>query len=457
MSEVTQFPKETAHSERVGAATGIPLALFCGSSSTPEDKQLDITEVQKQVEKERDYSIYAEELFHDGKALEFISKSCSRYHEGDKLIIKALILSFVSTKIINSKGLHITINGSEGEGKSDAAFVVMNHLPRENVIKGHFSDKSLFYMPLKPRTVIVMDDQTLSPDFEDTLKASTSDWTVPFPYHTVGQNREPVELSIPERCPRWFIRVTSEFDEQTADRMLIMKVDESLEQKNSVKSIIDRHVMDPSLSDKDSEKVIISRMIFDKIPDCKVSIPFADKISFDLLDISKRSYRIFLSIIMAFAIMSFPKREVVNEETKKADDGREVKIQTIAANEEDFENALELFSESQCNKKLNFTSLQLSFLDFLDMKYESDVDPGFYYKDLAVAFGEYRGKTCAMNTFSQIVHGRKERNTPSLEDIPGITLIQGINTRQKMILWNREEYRKWKAGGMNSMFKLVKN
>jgi len=436
---------------------GLDLAGYCEESNTPEEKQLDISKAIEQVEEDKRLHDIAARILKEGRALDFICNSCSQIHYGDKSIIKALISSYTSTKVINNKGLHVTINGSAGEGKSDAALTVMKHLPRESVINGHFSDKSLFYMDdLKPRTVILMDDQKLSPELEDSLKASTSDWTKPYPHHTVGKNLEPVTKYIPERCPRWIARVTSEFDEQTADRMLIMKVDESLEQKNHVKALIDKHAMNSSLEEEESEGIKISRLIFGMIPDCKVNIPFAARIKYDMTETSKRSYHILLSLITAFAILNLYQRKIVKTEEKKLDNGQTVKIMTIEANEDDFNAALEIFNESQYNKKLNFEPIQLEFVDFLNAKLESDAD-GYFFKMLSEMFGEYRGKTCSSASLSQIINGRDDRNAPSLERIPGITTTYGNYSRQKKLLWNREEYRRWKESGSYTVFELVKS
>jgi hypothetical protein len=65
--------------------------------------------------------------------------------------------------VLNSKGLHVSISGESGKGKSHTMDTMRSLVPSEFRNDGRVSDKALFYMDeLHPGTVITLDDVALS-------------------------------------------------------------------------------------------------------------------------------------------------------------------------------------------------------------------------------------------------------------------------------------------------------
>ena len=101
----------------------------------------------------------SQEILRGGDPLSFFLETFGKYHEGDQSVAECLVHSLVSRSIINSKGLHVSITGESGKGKSHAIDTMRTLIPQEYRLEGRVSDKALFYMEdLIPGMVITLDD-----------------------------------------------------------------------------------------------------------------------------------------------------------------------------------------------------------------------------------------------------------------------------------------------------------
>ncbi len=160
-------------------------------------------------------------------------------HEGDETAAECLIMSLASRSVINTKGLHVSVTGECGKGKSHTLTTMLKLVSERFRISGAMSNKALFYMEgLQPGKVIVLDDTSLSEDMSGILKGVTTSFRKPFLYRTVNKDRKGQVCTIPERCIWWIAKVEGSGDDQVFNRMLTCWIDDSPEQDNRVLSRI---------------------------------------------------------------------------------------------------------------------------------------------------------------------------------------------------------------------------
>ncbi len=273
-------------------------------------------------------------LLFEGKPLSFLLDTFARSHEGDVQVAQCLIHSLISRTVINSKGLHVSISGESGKGKSHAIDTMRTLIPPESRIEGRVSDKALFYMEdLLPGTVITLDDVNLSDQMQEVLKGVTSSFQKPFPYCTVNKDRKPQVCTIPERCVWWIAKVEGAGDDQVFNRMLTCWIDDTEEQ--------DRKVLDRALASAEqlpdsqsgvNENVQICRQMWKELSPVWVVIPFAQRIRFQSAE-NRRNPDMLLDLIRTHAgIHQFQReRQMVNGTV------------CVVATEEDFDQAARLF------------------------------------------------------------------------------------------------------------------
>jgi len=81
-------------------------------------------------------------------------------HEGDEVVAECLIMSLASRSVINTNGLHVSVTGESGKGKSHAFSAMLRQVPDRYRLEGAMSNKALFYLEdLQPGSVIVFDDR----------------------------------------------------------------------------------------------------------------------------------------------------------------------------------------------------------------------------------------------------------------------------------------------------------
>jgi hypothetical protein len=179
----------------------------------------------------------AERILTTADPIPYMLDTFSHDHEGDRVVAECLIMSLASRSVINSKGLHVSITGESGKGKSHAIDTMMNLVPPEVRLSGRMSDKALFYIKdLQPGMVIALDDVTLSDQMQEILKGVTTSFQRPFTYRTVSKDRNAVTCTIPERCVWWIAKVEGAGDDQVFNRMLTAWIDDSEEQDKRVLS-----------------------------------------------------------------------------------------------------------------------------------------------------------------------------------------------------------------------------
>jgi hypothetical protein len=159
---------------------------------------------------------------------------------------------------------------------------MLNLLPEIFRLKGTVSNKALYYHDsLRPGTVLLFDDVSLSDDLQEVLKSATTNFKEPIEHRTVTADRQLRVCAIPERGVWGRARGEDPGDDQVMNRMLTVWIDDSKEQDRAVLEHMKRAeatVPDPG----ENEAVQTARAIWEAVKEevLPVRIPFARRIHF---------------------------------------------------------------------------------------------------------------------------------------------------------------------------------
>lgn len=410
--------------------------------TTPGELEKMLLRVQVSSDDSEESDAAAEKLagiiYHEGRALDYICESCARLHVGDEEAIRAMILSYAGTRVTNLvAGLHISLTGNAGSGKSHTAETVVKHLPPGAASTARFSSKALLYHEIKSQTVLVIDDQELTEDVQELLKSASTAWNTETQYLTVSQQK-PLTLKMAAKCPFWVVKANQTGDDQILDRQLIFFTDDSEAQRRSIQEAVKRSAMSNSV-EVESESVKVSRFIWKYIEEADVNIIYAHKIECDEF-MDARNLQLFISLIRAHAIMHASKRR----REKHA----------ILANIDDFMAACiiinPLLENSGGSQKLKLSPNGNKVLNALQ-----NMPSGVY------PFEEIRRETGLTDKqLSEALHGRKD--IASSHGLLGVCPALGVvdsarptdrgTCRSKAVEWSAELGKIWKGtAGMFTM------
>jgi len=258
-------------------------------------------------------------------------------HEGDEVVAECLIMSLASRSVLNTNGLHVSVTGESGKGKSHAFGTMLKQVPARFRLEGAMSNKALFYLEdLQPGSVIVLDDRALSEDMAEILKGVTTSFRVPFMYRTVSKDRRAQVCTIPERCIWWVAKVEGAGDDQVFNRMLTCWIDDTEEQDQRVLArILKRDVAVPDTIDEDQPEVLSCRAMWEMIGQqrFRVAIPYATRIRFQAAA-NRRNPEMLLDLIKANTVLRFMQREQVKTGS----------VISLIATMEDFQEATRIYA-----------------------------------------------------------------------------------------------------------------
>ncbi|MDD1730417.1 MAG: hypothetical protein LUQ50_15285 [Methanospirillum sp.] len=386
----------------------------------------------------------AQDILTSGDPLAFFLETFAASHEGDQSVAECLVHSLVSRSVINSKGLHVSITGESGKGKSHAIETMKSLIPAAFRLEGRMSDKALFYMDdLISGTVITLDDVSLSDQMQEILKGVTTSFQKPFQYRTVSKDRKPQICTIPERCIWWIAKVEGAGDDQVFNRMLTCWIDDTEGQDDKV---LNRTLAGagefPGTPAHESDEILVCRKIWDEITQVWVVIPFATRIRFQSSE-NRRNPDMLLDLIRTNAALCQQQRErrIVNGTC------------CVIASETDFFEAARLFvglngeDGEQAHKMTKRESALLSMIASLNRS--------------EVTVTELQGETGWTNsTINKLIHGYQscgKSYSGLLEKCPAISVLDrtesrgdgGYTThrRSKAYLWDAGLYEAWMKCG----------
>jgi len=276
------------------------------------------------------------DILQHGDPLRFMLQTFGLDHEGDDVLAECLILSLASRSVLNTNGLHVSVTGESGKGKSHAFSTLLQQVPERFRLQGRMSNKALFYIEgMQPGTVIILDDTSLSDDMQEILKGVTTSFREPFLYRTVSKDRKGVLYTIPERCVWWVAKVEGNGDDQVLNRMLTCWIDDSEEQDARVLArILARDVNLPDHLEEERQELLVCREIWELLGQQQfyVVIPFAKRIRFQAAA-NRRNPEMLLDLIKTNTVLRFLQREKQRSET----------VPYLTATREDFQEATRLY------------------------------------------------------------------------------------------------------------------
>jgi len=252
------------------------------------------------------------EILHHGNPKQAMLRTFALDHEGDEAVAECLILSLASRLVTNTNGLHVSVTGESGKGKSHAFSTMLRQVPPRFRLEGAMSNKALFYLEnLQPGSVIVMDDRALSEEMAEILKGATTAFGIPFLYRTVSKDRKALVCTLPERCVWWVAKVEGAGDDQVFNRMLTCWIDDSEEQDTRVLArILAREETVPHSTGEERPEILTCQTMWDLIGSHQyhVVIPFASRIQFKEAA-NRRNAEMLLDLVKANTVLCSHQRE----------------------------------------------------------------------------------------------------------------------------------------------------
>jgi hypothetical protein len=369
-------------------------------------------------------------------------------HVGDEILARCMILSMASQAVKNSDGLHVSVTGDSGKGKTHAFRKMMRQVPDRYKVKGTVSNKALYYMKdLRPRTVLMSDDTELSDGIQEILKSATSNFHEPITHTTVTKDLTSRVCTIPERCVWWIAKKEGTGDDQVMNRMLTCWIDESSEQDARVLAAKQaREMLDPDSFVDETAELRTCRAIWEILHEQTiwVIIPYSKRIRFNAI-CNRRNPDMLYDLIKSHAALFFMQRQ-----QKTSEDG----TLCVYADEADFAAANDVFTllngtaggqESKMTKKES---------DLLALIHRSDRSE-FTIQDLQELTGlPYINIYRALKGYDS----RGKNYTGLLEKCPAISFTDrtitvndedGVSVRRRAeaFAWNRGLYLHWIHGG----------
>jgi len=381
------------------------------------------------------------EILQHGDPFAFLLDTFNKEHVGDRVVAECLILSVASQSVANTNGLHVSISGNSGKGKTHACNAMLALLPEEYRLKGTVSNKALYYHEnLQPGTVLLFDDVSLSDDLQEVLKSATANFREQIEHRTLTADRQLRICRIPERCVWWLAKVESVGDDQVANRMLSVWIDDSAGQDRAVLEHLTRRAARGASTDEDPD-VLIARALWRVVKQelIPVVIPFATQIRFTSAD-NRRNPAMLLDLIRCHAVLRSMQRE--------RDAGG-----NLIATRDDFTEARRLFLKINADAGGQATKLTRNEAGALSTVSAMGVTV-FTIRMLQQATGLSYYQTY------RILHGYTARGATHaglLEKCPAIglvdTMVAGeeggytVRRREHHYLFDADLYRTWISGG----------
>ncbi|WP_245926540.1 hypothetical protein [Methanospirillum lacunae] len=414
-----------------------PVTQSAEPISLPQDNQT--TQVQEEIKN------HAETILHDGNPFGYLLETFALEHEGDQTVAESLIMSLASRLVLNSKGLHVSITGESGKGKSHAIKTMLRQVPSVSRLDGRLSEKALFYINgLKPGTVIALDDQALSDQMQEILKGVTSSFDSQFVYRTVSKDRTAQECIIPERCVWWIAKVDGTGDDQVYNRMLTCWIDDSEDQDIRVlKRSLSHASCGPASSERERDENLVCQEIWSTLSPAFVIVPFADRIRF-VSAANRRNPDMLLDLIRASAVLMQHQRSEVEMNN----------VRCVYATEEDFAIATRLYTSLNGESGSQVSKLTRREAELVVIMHESG-RPELTVSDLQILTGWNN------SSIHKLLNGylsKGQSYSGLLAKCPAVSFYDRTVTsgsdgkhtqrRQRVYTWDPSLYLPWSEGGV---------
>ncbi|MDD4127741.1 MAG: hypothetical protein PHV39_08660, partial [Methanomicrobium sp.] len=400
----------------------------------------------------------AAEVLRTGDPLSYMLDVFEKFHVGDRIVAECLIMSVASQSVENTKGLHVSVSGNSGKGKSHACNSMLKLIPEDYRLSGTVSDKALYYNPdLQPGTVFLFDDVSLSEDLQEILKSATANFCDRIEHQTLTTDRQLKICSIPERCVWWLAKVETVGDDQVMNRMLTTWIDDSAEQDERVLLHIRKTEASENITVTEPEEAEVCRCMWSMLKEenVYVSIPYAEKVQFSS-SANRRNPAILFDLIKCHALLFRMQRESFGDsdgEDSGSGSGSE-NLPAIRADLDDFREAARIYAQingESGGQETKLTKNEAAALDtickmgwdVLTIRMLQDAMGLSYHQARRIFQGYFNGG----NSYSGL-----------LEKCPAISYIDAtvsqeidgcmIRRRESRFSFSHEIYHKWNSGSL---------
>lgn len=324
----------------------------------------------------------ANNILKTGDPVKYLLKAFSTMHKGDNDTAMVLLVSIATQSILNSDGIHPTLSGESGKGKSHVCKTILHLVPEEYWLNSSLSGKAPFYYDMNPGLIVFSDDSTISEELESAIKRATSDFQEETTHLTVNTNRKGILLTIPPRISWWLANVDSDMSTQAINRQFGVTIDETEEMDKEVKDFQLEKAETGEIKFPITDEVLICREMMRIVKDAVliVKIPFAKNIVWRGYG-NRRNLPIFLDIIRAFAVLRFKQRVKCGENS-------------IEASMEDYDDAKKLYSNRAETQSTKLNDMELKLVHILASSGDLDTS------QLQTLMGTYQVK------IHNLIHGR---------------------------------------------------
>ena len=299
-----------------------------------ETEATDADEIGISEEEKEAAKIKALDILKTRDPIGYIRETIEEHHVGDEKTEECICVSIAGQSCLNTDGIQTAVNGDSGSGKSHLMKIHLHLVPDKYKEVTSLSPKAVYYMDLKPGTIIFSDDTTPSEEMEDVIKRSNTNYQE-YTKHTIVRDGKPEAFMVPPRINWYLTSVDSEVSMQLLNRQLTFNTSNEPEHKQAIFTKQQEKAVNGEMPVIDvTERVLVCRRMYDIIKSqvFKVKIPFAKRI--ELEDKSNsRVFPMFLDMIKGYTIFFHMQRETDEEGY-------------LLATEEDFNKAKALF-ESQ--------------------------------------------------------------------------------------------------------------
>ncbi len=364
------------------------------------------------------------DVLSNGNPLQYLMEYYQIRHSGDLVLGKIIFIAIANQSISNSEGIQPHLGGRSGTGKTHAAKTVVAAVPDMPYKKeGSLSAKSLYYQKDLPDGLIFFsDDINISPDLEDTLKRSMSNFQENTIHNTVI-NGAAGTLELPKRIMWLLTSVAIDGSDELKNRLYQQNVDESSMQDENVAKMQLEEACHVERYDRVEVIKIICQLIIYIVKKqlFEVDVPYSKRIV-PSKHVTKDRRRLprFIDMVKGIALFNFMQRQF-------DDRGR------LIATLDDFYEAKELFEANIESQVTNLTPAELRLAKWLfeKAKYVS-------INDIVNEYLKPDGTQFNPESIRKVLQGTKTREG-LIAKLPGL-LVDEKNREAKYLLPNLEIY-----------------
>lgn len=356
----------------------------------------------------------ANEILKSGRVLEYFKDVYKSLHSGDHEILEIITLAGAAAAAVTCAGIQPGFSGHKGAGKTSGTRAALHLWPEEFVVDGGLSNKALFYdTDLRSGCAVFSDDTYLPEDLQQTIKTAMSTFQEGAVYRTVGKGPNgagniAIKKKIPPRTLFLFTSIDDSGDQELSDRQYKLSLHPSVTKKKARVKFLQERLVEGRESLPVTPEVKICRQILRmiKTQTFRVKIPFALRLKFSNID-NMRDIEQFFDFLQAVTVLNYQNRSPVEAEG----------IITIESAEEDFHEAVKIFTCADDTRAYKLTKEERMLLDWLCTVEEDFSGSGVTESEIISKFGKpYR---MSRSKIRRLLYG-KDNDGGLCAKIPGM-------------------------------------